>query len=76
MKTNVLIAVITLLSFTQLIYAGDVSGKVTDAGSGDFLPGANVTLDGTNLGTSSDRSGNFSINNAVSYTHLTLPTKA
>ena len=48
MKTNVLTTVITLLSFTQLIYAGDVSGKVTDAGSGDFLPGANVTLDGTN----------------------------
>ncbi|MDG1223638.1 MAG: TonB-dependent receptor [Candidatus Marinimicrobia bacterium] len=56
------ISIITfLLSFTHLVYAGDVSGKVTGSSSGDFLPGANVMLDGTNYGTSSDRFGNYKI---------------
>jgi len=56
------ISIITfLLSFTHLAYAGNVSGKVTGSSSGDFLPGANVMLDGTNYGTSSDRFGNYKI---------------
>jgi TonB-dependent receptor len=56
------ISIITfLLSFTHLAHAGDVSGKVTGSSSGDFLPGANVMLDGTNYGTSSDRFGNYKI---------------
>ena len=57
-----LISIITfLLSFSHFVYAGDVSGKVTGSSSGDFLPGANVMLDGTNYGTSSDRFGNYKI---------------
>ena len=55
--------IVVLLSFAQFIYAADINGKVTGSSSGDFLPGANVMLDGTNFGTSSDRSGNFRINN-------------
>ena len=56
------ISIITfLLSFTHFAYAGDVKGKVTGSSSGDFLPGANVMLDGTNYGTSSDRFGNYEI---------------
>ncbi|MDC3333577.1 TonB-dependent receptor [Candidatus Marinimicrobia bacterium] len=56
------ISIITfLLSFTHFAYAGDVKGKVTGSSSGDFLPGANVMLDGTNYGTSSDRFGNYKI---------------
>ena len=54
---------VVLLSFAQFIYAADINGKVTGSSSGDFLPGANVMLDGTNFGTSSDRAGNFRINN-------------
>ena len=53
---------ITILS-SQFILAGGINGKVTDAGSGDFLPGANVVLDGTNYGASSDRFGEFTISN-------------
>lgn len=55
----------TLISilFFQFILAGGINGKVTDAGSGDFLPGANVVLDGTNYGASSDRFGEFTISN-------------
>ena len=57
-----LISIITfLLSFSHFVFAGDVSGKITGSSSGDFLPGANVMLDGTNYGTSSDRFGNYKI---------------
>ena len=59
---NKLISIITVvLSLAHSLYAGDISGKVSGSSSGDFLPGANVMLDGTNYGTSSDRSGNFKI---------------
>ena len=87
MKANVQTVVISLLFLTRSVFAADVSGKVTDAGSGDFLPGANVVVEGTNFGASSDRAGNYTISGlapgeytlkvsyiAVSYTHLTLPT--
>ena len=59
---NKLISTITvILSLAHFLYAGDISGKVSGSSSGDFLPGANVMLDGTNYGTSSDRFGNFKI---------------
>tara|TARA_B100000470_G_scaffold199679_1_gene170867 strand:+ start:211 stop:3075 length:2865 start_codon:yes stop_codon:yes gene_type:complete len=45
----------------QFTFAADISGRVTDAGSGDFLPGANVVVEGTNFGASSDRSGSYTI---------------
>ena len=45
----------------MLFRSGVVTGRVTDTGSGDFLPGANVFLEGTNYGASSDRAGNYSI---------------
>ena len=61
MKVNVQTVLISLLILTKSIFAADVSGKVTDAGSGDFLPGANVVVDGTNFGASSDRAGNYTI---------------
>ena len=48
MKSNVQIVAISIILLTRSIFAADVSGKVTDAGSGDFLPGANVVVDGTN----------------------------
>ena len=63
MKYKSISITIVLFSFLHFIYAADVRGKVTDSGSGDFLPGANVMLDGTNYGASSDRSGNYKITN-------------
>ncbi len=38
-----------------------VSGTVTDAGSGNALPGVSVVLLGTTVGTSTDASGNYSL---------------
>ena len=47
-----------------------VSGTVTDAATGDALPGANVVVDGTNMGAAATADGSFSISNvpAGSYT--------
>lgn len=38
-----------------------VSGKVTDATTGEPIPGVNISVQGTTLGTISDASGNYSI---------------
>ena len=61
MRVKTVKNVIILFSLMQFTFAADISGRVTDAGSGDFLPGANVIVEGTNLGASSDRSGNYAI---------------
>ncbi len=47
-----------------------IEGKVTDSSTGEGLPGANVILENTNFGASSDRYGGFFINQvpAGSYT--------
>jgi iron complex outermembrane receptor protein len=38
-----------------------VSGNITDANSGDKLVGANVIVEGTESGTSTDVDGNYSL---------------
>jgi len=40
-----------------------VSGTVSDAGTGNALPGANVVVEGTDLGAAADANGNYSITN-------------
>ena len=64
MRINRAIIVLSLIivQLSHFVYAGDIKGTVSDKGSGDFLPGANVFLEGTNYGTSSDRAGNYTIN--------------
>ncbi|HUF08337.1 MAG TPA: TonB-dependent receptor [Rhodothermales bacterium] len=42
---------------------GKISGTVTDARTGDPLPGVNVVIDGTTLGTASDTDGDYFIAN-------------
>jgi len=42
---------------------GAVSGRVTEAESGAPLPGANVLVEGTRLGVSTDRTGRFELRN-------------
>lgn len=41
----------------------NVSGTVFDAESGELLPGASIVVSGTNIGTTTDFDGNFSLNN-------------
>lgn len=54
-----------MLSMT-LLFSGSlvaqISGRVTDASDGSFLPGVTVTQKGTTNGTSTDFEGNYTIN--------------
>jgi len=54
------------LSFFLLFsisYAGDMSGIVKDATTREPLPGANIIIDGTKLGTATGLDGSFAIQN-------------
>lgn len=55
--------VICFLTITSLAIgqSATISGRVTDAATGDPLPGANVYLAGTAIGASSDLKGNYQI---------------
>jgi len=48
---------------------GTVEGRVVDAQSGDYLPGANVIVTGTNYGAATDRTGSFVIMNVPEGTY-------
>jgi hypothetical protein len=48
---------------------GVVTGKIVDAQTGDPLPGASVMLADASGGTSTNRSGNFSMNRLISGSH-------
>ena len=64
-KTFVLVCIVFVgLTGVQMTFAapsGKIVGKVTDAATGDALPGANVYLAGTAIGTASDLKGNYRI---------------
>lgn len=49
------------LSITGMAQETIINGKVTDAGSGDPIPFANVVFKGTSIGTTTDFEGNFLI---------------
>ena len=60
-KIDILLIFCVLLSLlTQQVNAQIVNGNVTDE-SGVPLPGANVIIEGTSTGVSSDFDGNFQI---------------
>jgi len=48
---------------------GKIIGIITDASSGEFLPGANIQLVGTYLGAASDRYGYYEIDNVPNGTY-------
>ncbi|HTY39281.1 MAG TPA: TonB-dependent receptor, partial [Bacteroidota bacterium] len=63
MFRKLLLAVAALLLLPVLLVAqdGKLRGKVTDKESGEALIGANVTVDGTNLGAATDVNGEYVI---------------
>ncbi len=67
-KSKILFMSLTILltlSLTSLKaqVTGTITGRVTDVSSGDYLPGANVMIRGTNFGDATDREGQFVIAN-------------
>ena len=52
-----------LLSSTFVFAQNTISGTVTDAATGDALPGANVVVEGTNMGAAAAVDGSYSIGN-------------
>jgi TonB-dependent receptor len=73
-KIQSLMIFLFLFGFTFSLHGqnGKIVGKVTDAGTGDNLPGANVFLEGTNFGTATDRFGEYSITNIPPGTYSLL----
>ena len=64
---NAMLRFRSLVLAAMFLFAGSayaqvtVSGVVTDAESGDALPGANVVVEGTTLGTATDQNGRYSL---------------
>ncbi|MCA9731053.1 MAG: TonB-dependent receptor [Deferribacteres bacterium] len=59
-----LMIVVSLLLVPGFVFAqGNVSGTVTDAQSGDGLPGANIVVVGTTYGAAADANGDYEIEN-------------
>ncbi len=57
-----LMIVVSLLLVPGFVFAqGTISGTVTDAQSGDGLPGANIVLVGTTYGAAADANGEYTI---------------
>lgn len=62
MRTALLLGLL-LQALPSNVYAqtGKVAGTVTDAETGETLPGATVVVDGTTIGTTADAEGRYSI---------------
>jgi TonB-dependent starch-binding outer membrane protein SusC len=60
----------TGMSSSLLAQDGSVTGNVSEAETGESMPGVNVVIEGLNVGTSTDLDGNYTIENipAGSYT--------
>lgn len=75
-------AFLLLMSFSQVSAQKMVKGSVTDAADGSTIPGVNVVVKGTTVGTLTDIDGNFTLNvpagkeeisfSMVGYTTVTL----
>ena len=61
MRKSFALSFVTLLIPGLLFAQYKVSGTVTDANTGDKLVGANVIVEGTEAGTSTDVDGNYTL---------------
>lgn len=66
MSKKLLITAILLITSFTFIFAGTtgkIAGRVTDAETGEALPGINILVEGTTFGAATDIDGKFVINN-------------
>src|SRR5687767_12920068 len=68
MKRSLLYMLCFLVSFSGLAQNKVVTGRVTSSDEGSSLPGVNIVEKGTQNGTITDASGNFSISVSESAT--------
>ncbi len=68
----ILLATLTLASVPVFSQTGKIAGKITDVKTGDPLPGANVYLEGTNIGAATDLKGDYLILNVSPGTYTLL----
>jgi len=67
MKHTIIIKILLFIVLsTSLVYAATIRGTVTDADTGEPLPGANIILKGTYYGAASDVDGTYVIPNVSS----------
>lgn len=60
-KLYTTILTMVLLAPALVLAQADITGQVTDAETGDPLPGVNILIQGTDMGAASDNQGNFTI---------------
>ncbi len=66
MIKRLLFLITLLLTYSIQLHAGTtgkISGKITDAETGEALPGINIMIEGTTMGAASDINGEYLINN-------------
>jgi len=69
--TRIVKKLVLLITILQLsLFAGTVTGKITEIESGKPLEGANVTLDGTQFGAATDAKGIYQISNIPNGTYI------
>ena len=62
-RLKFILFIIALMSITSFAQTGQVAGKVVDAEFGDAVIGANILIEGTNMGAAADFDGNYVISN-------------
>ncbi len=67
MQRKLFILLFAMVLVPSLLFAatGKIHGKVTDAGTGEALVGANIVIVGTSMGAATDVNGEFTILNVV-----------
>ena len=73
MRKSFALSFVTLLIPGLLFAQYKVSGTVTDAKTGDKLVGANVIVEGTETGTSTDVDGNYTLTIPAGLSTAKLP---
>ena len=74
MKHFFFMVILLMTGLLQQVYAQDrsLSGRVTDRGTGQGLPGATVIVKGTTVGASTNADGSFSLSVPATATTLSI----
>jgi len=61
LKTFMTLLLLSIFGSTALAQTNEIKGKVTDASTGDVLPGVNIVIQGTSTGTATNRNGDYTL---------------